>query len=540
MKWLILWLSFASPAVASTAVQENTDALLREEAEDYFDRWLNEDVVYILSDEERAVFKNLSTVEEKEQFIEQFWFRRDPDPRTAVNEFKEEHYRRIAYANDHFSSGLEGWRTDRGRIYIIHGQPAEIESHPSGGQYQRPIAEGGGQTSTFPFEIWRYRHIEGIGEDVIIEFVDPTLSGEYRLALYPEEKDALLYVPGGGLTLAEQMGMASKGDRPWFSPGNRENYPFMHQSIRDNPFIRYETYAMVQRPTVIKYNDLKELVKVNVDYAVLPMTVREDFFRLNDEQVLVPITLQLENKDLSFHLENGLQVARVGVYGLVTSITNKIINEFEDDLMISYKPEELQEKLLKSSMYQKIITLDRKLRYKLDLIVKDLNSQQIGATRQAILPPAFGTEQLAASSLILSNTVRVLQTVPDENERFVLGDVKIFPSLRKEFTPQMPFGIYLHIYNAAMDQSSMTPALTVAYRLVKGNETLKEVVDENGESTQYFSDQRVVLIKALSLEDLEFGRYRVEVEVRDRLNDRQLTVADEFSLLEGKQIALRK
>ena len=534
MKRLILVLSFCGLAAASAVAQENSDALLREEAEDYLDKWLNEDVLYIVSEEERSVFENLSTLEEKEQFIEQFWFRRDPDPRTAVNEFKEEHYRRIAYANDHFSSGLEGWRTDRGRIYIIHGQPAEIESHPSGGQYQRPIEEGGGQTSTYPFEIWRYRNIEGIGDDVILEFVDPTMSGEYRLALHREEKDALLYVPGGGMTLAEQMGMASKGDRPWFSPGNRENYPFMYQSARDNPFMRYETYAMIQRPTAIKYNDLKELVKVNVDYAMLPMVVREDFFRLNDEQVLVPITFQLENKDLTFNLENGLNVARVAVYGLVTSITNKVIYEFEDDLMISYRPEQLEEKLLKASMYQRIITLDRKLKYKLDLVVKDVNSEQIGATRQAILPPAFGTEKLVPSSLILSNTVRVLEDVPEGNEQFVLGDVKIFPSLLKEFTPQMPLGIYLHIYNAALDQASMSPALTVTYRLLKGKEVLKQAVDEQGESTQYFSNQRVVLIKALSFANLEPGKYRLEVEIKDRLSEQQVTVADEFKLVEEK------
>jgi len=544
--WKMQYLKFLIPLVIvsfllpnSAWAQERSEELLREEAEDYFDKWLNEDVVYILTEEERAVFENLSTVEEKEQFIEQFWFRRDPDPRTAANEFKEEHYRRIAYANDHFASGIEGWRSDRGRIYIIHGEPAEIESHPSGGQYQRPISEGGGQTSTYPFEIWRYRNIEGIGDDVIIEFVDPTMSGEYRLALHPEEKDALLYVPGGGMTLAEQMGMASKGERPWFSPGNRGKYPFMHESVRDNPFMRYETYASIQRPTALKYNDLKELVKVNVDYATLPMVVREDFFRLNDDQSLVPITLQIENKDLSFSLENGVHVARVAVYGLVTSITNKIINEFEDDLMISYRPEQLQEKLLKSSMYQKVITLDRKLRYKLDLVVKDLNSGQIGATRQAILPPDFGTEALAASSLILSNTIRILKDVPEGNEQFVLGDVKIFPSLQKEFTPEMPLGIYLHVYNAAFDQSTMEPELTVTYRLLKGKEVKRQAVDERGESTQYFSNRRVVLIKALSFEGLEPGSYRVEVNVKDRLTDQKISTGEEFRLVDGQQVALK-
>ena len=231
---------------------QDASALRQEESQDYYRKWLDEDVVYIITEEEREVFQSLTTPEEKEQFIEQFWRRRDPDPSTAVNEFKEEYFRRIAYANEHFSSGLPGWMTDRGRIYIIHGPPAEIEAHPSGGYYERPANEGGGSTVTFPFEVWRYRHIEGVGDDVELEFVDPSLTGEYKLALYPEEKDALLNVPGGGSTLAEQLGLATKADRPWFSPGNRGTYPLMPQRAKDNPFSRYETYAMVQRPAQIK------------------------------------------------------------------------------------------------------------------------------------------------------------------------------------------------------------------------------------------------------------------------------------------------
>src|SRR5262249_61508013 len=158
----------------------------------------------------------LSNDEERDQFIEAFWARRDPTPDTPENEYKEEHYRRIAYANEHFPAGIPGWKTDRGRMYIMYGPPDSTDSHPSGGTYQRPPEEGGGTTSTFPFETWRYRYIEDIGNDIIIEFVDPTMSGEYRMTMDPSEKDALLYVPGAGLTLMEQMGMSDKTAR--FSP----------------------------------------------------------------------------------------------------------------------------------------------------------------------------------------------------------------------------------------------------------------------------------------------------------------------------------
>jgi GWxTD domain-containing protein len=154
-----------------------------------YKKWLNEDVTYIITDPERAAFQRLTTDAERDHFIQQFWERRDPTPGTEENEFKAEHYRRLAFANSHFTAGLPGWKTDRGRMYIQYGAPDEIESHPAGGGYQRPAAEGGGETSTYPFEDWRYRFIEGVGTNVIIEFVDKTGSGDYRMTTDPHAKE---------------------------------------------------------------------------------------------------------------------------------------------------------------------------------------------------------------------------------------------------------------------------------------------------------------------------------------------------------------
>ena len=193
----------AAKQAAKQRAQRDKD--LYKELDSQYKKWLNEDVVYIISPEERSAFLHLQTNEEREQFIEQFWQRRNPDPDSAENTFKEEHYRRIAYVNEHYASGIPGWKTDRGRIYIMWGAPDEVQSNPSGGSYQRPASEGGGETSTYPFEDWRYRYLEGIGENVELEFVDPTMTGEYKLTTDPSEKDALLYVPGAGLTQLESI-----------------------------------------------------------------------------------------------------------------------------------------------------------------------------------------------------------------------------------------------------------------------------------------------------------------------------------------------
>jgi GWxTD domain-containing protein len=158
-----------------------------------YDKWLKEEAVYIITDEERAAFKKLGTDTERKQFIEKFWARRDPTPGTPANEYRDEHYRRIAYSNNRFntSSGLPGWKTDRGRMYIQYGPPDEIDSHPSGGTYVRPPEEGGGSTVTYPFEQWRYKFIEGMGRNVILEFVDKAKTGDYRMTHDPAERALL-------------------------------------------------------------------------------------------------------------------------------------------------------------------------------------------------------------------------------------------------------------------------------------------------------------------------------------------------------------
>ena len=276
---------------------------LRKELETPYKTWLNTDVVYIITDEERKAFKNLQTDEERQQFVEQFWLRRDPTPDTEENEFKEEHYRRIAYANEHYASGIPGWKADRGRIYITFGPPDEIEDHPSGGTYERPYEEGGGSTSTYPFEKWRYRYIDGIGNNVEIEFVDTTMSGEYHMTMDPSEKDALLYVPGAGLTLAEQMGTADKSQRFTRTDGTHLGTGNSALPVSMNEFERIERFAALQKPPKIKFADLEAVVNTSIRYNTLPMKVRSDFVKITDSTVLSNVTLLFERNRLRMERE---------------------------------------------------------------------------------------------------------------------------------------------------------------------------------------------------------------------------------------------
>jgi GWxTD domain-containing protein len=504
----------------------------------YYKKWLDEDVLYIITEDEKKVFKDLTTEDEKEKFIEQFWYRRDPDPRTADNEFKEEHYRRIAYANERYASGIPGWKTDRGRIYITFGQPAEIESHPSGGSYQREIYEGGGTTSTFPFERWRYRHIDGIGDDIEIEFVDKSMSGEYRMAMSPDEKDALMHVPNAGLTWREEMGLSTKADRPYFNPG-AANDPSAggYMRAKDMPFERMERYFKLQRPPQIKFEDLKSIVTTNITYNTLPYSLRADFIRLSSDKVLVPITVELENKNLEFKRELGFNRAAVNVYGIVTGLTGRIIDEFEHTISTEYTDQFFEQGKRNRSLYQKILPLPPGQRFKLDLVLKDVNSGNVGLVSRGLTVPKFDGDTLLSSSIILANSIKAVPTNTDQLEQYVIGDLKIQPNVKSEYVPGQDLLPYLQIYNVTLDQASLKPSIEVTYLLKEGAKILEKHTDLAGDSVQFFSGQRVVVIGKIPLKSVGPGKYTLEIHVLDRVSNRTVTTQTDFKVNEPPKAA---
>jgi len=308
---------------------------------------------------------------------------------------------------------------------------------------------------------------------------------------------------------------------------------------KDSPFEKYETFVKVQQPTEIKYKDLKEVVSINIEYKQLAFEVRQDYIRLNDQQVIVPISLEVQNKDLTYKEENGVKSAKLAVYGVITSITNRVIMGFDDDLMASYPTENFQQRLLQRSVYQKIVTLDKKIPYKLDLVVKDINSGHTGVKRVAISPPRYDDKKLSASSIILSDFIQQLPQAPKVDEMFVLGDVKIRPSLKKVFAPERPFGVYLQLYNVGLDQTNLAPALAVSYKIMREGKVILEVSEEGGESVQFFSGQRVVLIKSLPIKNLEAGTYTVAVEVHDKISNQTLSTQDNFQVSAPTQVAAK-
>ncbi len=531
---LFLFLALAGTGLSqqsASSSRKSDKAALQEEMEDYFKKWLRQDVVYIISDEEEGVFNRLATEEERERFIEQFWQRRDTDSQTSINEFKEEHYRRIAYANDHFFSAKAGWRTDRGRTYILWGPPDDREIRPSGGRYERLPYEGGGTTVTYAFERWYYRHIPGIGSDIELEFVDKTGTAEYRLALGLEDKDALLHTDVG-LTIAEELGMMDKSQRPYFTPSSANNpliQGMMRTRAKDRPFARMARYFEVQKAPAIEFKDLQKAVDSRIFYHSLPFEVMTNSIKLDGSRTMLAVSVELRNQDLTFKEENGLHRASVKIYGRAVGLTGRVLTEFEEQVGLDYTPDRIKEGRTESSIYQDQMMAPPGL-YKLNLILEDLHGGKMGTLETRLPAPDYQSEKLATSPLILANSIRRLRTLPDSLEMFVLGDLKVIPNVIGTFTRDSHLPVYFQVYNLQVDQSLGRPFPETVYEIIKAGRVVKKVSDTDNQDLAYFSEERAVFVQYVDLEGLRPGDYSLQVTVRDGVANESVVTRDKFKI----------
>jgi GWxTD domain-containing protein len=502
-----------------------------------YKKWLNEDVVWIISDEERAAFKQLSNDEERDNFIEAFWQRRDPTPDTEENEYKEEHYRRIAYANEHFAAGIPGWKSDRGRMYIMYGPADEVDSHPSGGSYERPMEEGGGETSTFPFEDWRYRYLEGIGQEVIIEFVDTCMCGDYHMTIDRSEKDALKYTPNAGLTMYESMGMASKADR--FSGGGLEQLGAgpMSSQLQTKEFDRLEQFAKLQAPPPVKFKDLEEIVNTKLITNLMPFDVRSDFVKVTGDTVLVPITIQMKYRDITFANKDGVQRGTVNIFGRVSTLTGRVVQTFEDTAQVDVPAELLPRTAENSSVYWKALPL-RPGRYKVEIAVKDVNGDRKGLWSRGIVVPEYSDDKLSTSTLIVADQMESVPTKDVSTGSFVIGVTKVRPRVapangkpalfKRNLDQKVNF--WMQVYNLGVDEKTHKPSATFEFDIV--NVATNKPVVQKTESTEQMGNvgEQVTLQKSIASANLQPGIYRIEIKVNDNISKQTVDPSATFAV----------
>jgi len=487
-------------------------------------KWLDEDVRWIITDEEAQAFKSLSNEEEREQFIEQFWLRRNPNPDSPENEFREQHYMRIAYANEHFAAGKPGWMTDRGHIYIAYGKPDNIDSHPSGGNYDRPMEEGGGNTSTFPFEIWHYRYLEGVGDNIDIEFVDTCMCGDFHATIDRSEKDALKHTPGAGQTLYEQMGKAKQADR--FTGGGIEQLGDgpMASSNQAKQFDRLDTFAKIFAPPPVKFADA-DLEKFLSQSTILKgppflFDVRTDYVKLTNDTVMVPLTLQIRNKDMTFSTKDGYSKATVNIIGRVSNLNHRVVQTFEETVNVDATSDLLERKQNEMSVYWKALPLRPGL-YKVEIAVKDVNNpEHIGVWKRSVDVPKYDDDKLSTSSLILAD---VMERVPSKDislGNFVIGNTKIRPRVPPTVSTPVTFhrgqnlNFWMQVYNLGINKEQKNDA-TIDYQILD-LATNKQILDtqESAAKLNPNADQ-LTLEKSMPLASLQPGKYQVTIKVND-------------------------
>jgi hypothetical protein len=402
-----------------------------------------------------------------------------------------------------------------------------------GGPYQRPAEEGGGSTETFPFEVWRYRYLEGIGQEIEIEFVDDCGCGAYEMTLDRSKKDALLHVPNAGLTDMEQMGMANKADR--FRGGMESlGQGFFNRNNDTKQFDRLETFAKLNRAPDVKFNELRnEIVTHRFRNNLLPFDVQVDFVKLTSDTVLVPITLQVPLKSLTFANKDGVQRAVVNVYGQLTKLSGQIVQTFEDTLHRDIPAELLEKELNNTSLYWKALPMRPGL-YRLDVVVKDVNGDKTGVFSKSYNIPEYGDEKLAASSLILADQLEPVPSREVGTGNFVIGTNKVRPKVQPSdgkpaaFTKKEKVNLWLQVYNLGLDQKTNKPSATVEYQ-VTNTATNQHVLDFTETTAQMGNvGEQVTLAKSIPLTQLDPGVYQVTIKVNDQISKQTITPTAKF------------
>jgi GWxTD domain-containing protein len=502
---LILLANQPAPSFAQSNDARQKPVLKADGGQSTYGAWLDQDVRWIITDEERAAYKMLQNDEERDYFIGAFWQRRNPTPKSLQNPYKVEHYQRIAYANEQFGTvGIHGWETDRGRIYIMYGQPDQIEYLPTGKPKDDPsdtpndvvkdsfprVHDGGippgEDVSLLPLEEWRYRHLEGIGQHVALDFVDVCRCGDYRLTLEPLLKETILQARWG---LMEAL------------------------TVREEPGGSRAPMGLVQYPP-IKFGDLLASLHDRVLLNPLPFEVRSDFAKATDLTSLVPITIAVSRRDIKFVEKQGSSYATLNVFGRVSTLTGRITDEFEETVEIdpnddSVSPSESE------ALY--IVTLAlHSGRYRLEIAVKDVNADRKGIWRRALVVPAYSQSNQSTSSLVLAERVdRVSREVA------VNGFCRIGSSYVRPYTGIIPGEVRIHhgapitawiqVYGFAIGTPNHKRSVTIDWDIFD-LATRAAVFHDHSQAD---SSDVMALKKSIPITNLKPDAYRLDIRIQD-------------------------
>ncbi len=508
---VLLGLSLCLPSVGG-ALQKRFENLTEEEASEL---WLEEIAAYIITKNEREVFESLRSPEERVQFIEGFWRRRDPTPETPENEYKIEHYRRLAYVNKFFGSGRPGFRTDMGRMYVLLGPPDEIDSDPMGRQMHQ-----------YPTEVWIYRRPAHprLPPNMEIAFVDKYLTGEYELSFNllkdadaTRQLEALIDEPyHDAITIAEM--------RAW----NFGRTGTVHYGDGGLPEIeRINELALVSQIPERQLQPLGAEVRSKFSFGggALEGERRIEFYRANDGRVTVPVTIRVPYKDFTF-LEKPDQVeSRIDVFGRILGADGSVIDEFDRQETLSV-PRDQIERLSKEFLLYQVILHSPPGEYQLELAVRDNASNTVRTATESLRVPDFSRPSLFLSSVVLADQIVKLDPPPPagRKEPFRFGEFEAVPNFTRTFSAKGALNVYFEAYNLALNDQGKN-ALKLSYRFERDGARYREVPA----TYLYPTDQRQrSIMSAIPLKDFTPGGYAVLITLTDEVAAQSATIREDF------------
>jgi GWxTD domain-containing protein len=468
-----------------------------------FRKWLDEEVVYIIAPHEHDVFLHLGTDRERDMFIEAFWKHRDPTPGTPRNEFRDEHYSRLKYANDVYgrSSPLPGWRTDRGHIYIVLGPPKSIESydhvqnvHPVEIWFYMGDPELGLPTS---FNIIFFKK-EGMGDYVLYS---PAQDGPRSLIAdafvsAEDTEDAYKILKNYEPNLAYQVLSLIPGERPRPGSVSLASTRLM-ATIFGSPQKKVEdSYA----DAILKYKDF-----IDVEYTANYVPSDASLQVIRDESGVFMVHYSLEPSKISVEDAGGKYDVRFQVTGRVSDAAGRTIYQFDRDFPFSLTPETLQAVRAQSVSLQDMFPLAPGS-YNFDLLLKNAASKEFSsAERKIVVPEAAATPQM--SSLLLAYKAENKPDGTGERVPFKAGREQILCQSRKSYGTKDTLVVFFQVYGLT-DELRASGSLRFAYfKEDKAFSERNKKISEYGPGSDFVESQ--------NLADFPPGYYQVAVSLID-------------------------
>jgi len=480
-----------------------------------YEKWLKEEVFYIVTEQEREFFLQLTTDEQRDKYIETFWRVRDPSPGSPRNEYKEEHYRRLEYANKFLGRETyrRGWQTERGRIYILLGEPQNKSYFPS-------------SFTAYPMELWFYSQdpgTTGLNPFFYILFFKRGGIGEYKL-YSPIGDGPESLVSGEVSTMGDRSGMLEKLEAinvelamaaMSLIPGD-PSHPDMYSSSLSSDMLLAKIDALPQRLVDTAYLDrmLAGISEVEVEYSYKILDIGSLFipFRNSAGDFFLNYALQIEPEYFKIGQYEDKYYATLEVIGSITDQQGRKMADIKDLVNVEFEEEKIKRIGGAPFLYAgRALLLPG--RYNINLMVRNKVSLEYGAVQKEVFIPEAHIDYLRISPLLLTYNVQQLSDVsPDREMAFQFAELRLFPNLNLTYAKTNVLGVYLQIQYPPTYTIADQAELTVRFDITSGEQKVKVLTDS---LKDYAAGgvETVALLKKIPLIDLPPGSYNITATV---------------------------